>query len=135
MVVGVRLARPSALDERKVVPGARRCGESDSHYESRNTLPGRYPVACRCVRGLLHLESSLLRHYLRLQLAERDLSTFARNRRRGTGRGAVRQIDLERQRLGRELHTGVGQMLAAIRLQLEIVAASNPIRRRWCNRR
>jgi signal transduction histidine kinase len=73
--------------------------------------------------GLLHLESSLLRHYLRLQLAERDLSRFARDRRRGIGRGAVRQIDLERQRLGRELHTGVGQMLAAIRLQLEIVAA------------
>jgi two-component system, NarL family, sensor kinase len=73
--------------------------------------------------GLLRLESSLLRHYLRLQLAERDLSSFARDRRRGIGRGAVRQIDLERQRLGRELHTGVGQMLAAIRLQLEIVAA------------
>jgi two-component system NarL family sensor kinase len=73
--------------------------------------------------GLLRLESSLLRHYLRLQLAERDLSSFARDRRRGIGRGAVRQIDLERQRLGRELHTGVGQMLAAIRLQIEIVAA------------
>jgi signal transduction histidine kinase len=72
------------------------------------------------------LESSLLRHYLRLQLAERKLFTFARNRRRGTGRGAVRQIELERQRLGRELHTGLGQMLAAIRLQLEIVAALLP---------
>jgi two-component system NarL family sensor kinase len=69
------------------------------------------------------LEGSLLRHCLRLQLAERDLSSFARDRRRGIGRGAVRQIDLERQRLGRELHTGVGQLLAAIRLQLEIVAA------------
>jgi len=81
----------------------------------------RMPVVVSA--GLLHLESSLLRHYLRLQLAERDLSRFARDRRRGIGRGAVRQIDLERQRLGRELHTGVGQMLAAIRLQLEIVAA------------
>ena len=44
----------------------------------------------------------------------------------GSGRGAVRQIELERQRLGRELHTGLGQMLAAIRLQLEIVAALLP---------
>jgi signal transduction histidine kinase len=76
--------------------------------------------------GLLHLESSLLRHYLRLQLAERHLSTLARNRRRGAGPSAVRQIDLERQRLGRELHTGVGQLLAAIRLQLEIVAVLLP---------
>jgi signal transduction histidine kinase len=72
---------------------------------------------------LLHLESRRLRHDLRLQLAERDLSSFVRDRRRGIGRAAVRQIDLERQRLGRELHTGVGQMLAAIRLQLEIAAA------------
>jgi len=91
---------------------------------TRSRVDTRLPAAVSA--GLLHLESSLLRHYLRLQLAERDLSTFARNRRRGTGRGAVRQIDLERQRLGRELHTGVGQMLAAIRLQLEIVAAIQP---------
>ena len=87
----------------------------------RSRVDARMPAAVSA--GLLHLESSLLRHYLRLQLAERDLSSFARDRRRGIGRGAVRQIDLERQRLGRELHTGVGQMLAAIRLQLEIVAA------------
>jgi len=78
------------------------------------------------VAGLLHLQSSLLRHCLRLQLIERDLSTFAGRRGRGGGRGAVRQIELERQRLGRELHTGLGQMLAAIRLQLEIVAAHLP---------
>jgi two-component system NarL family sensor kinase len=76
--------------------------------------------------ALLRLESSLLRHCLRLQRAERDLSAFARQRRRGSGRGALRQIELERQRLGRELHTGLGQMLAAIRLQLEIVAALLP---------
>ena len=87
----------------------------------RSRVDARMPAAVSA--GLLHLEGSLLRHCLRLQLAERDLSSFARDRRRGIGRGAVRQIDLERQRLGRELHTGVGQMLAAIRLQLEIVAA------------
>jgi two-component system NarL family sensor kinase len=33
---------------------------------------------------------------------------------------------MERQRLGRELHTGVGQGLAAIRLQLEVIAAELP---------
>ena len=95
---------------------------------TRFQVDARMPAAMSA--GLLLLESSLLRHYLRLQLAERGLSTFARNRRRGTGRGtergAVRQIELERQRLGLELHTGVGQMLAAIRLQLEVVAALLP---------
>jgi two-component system NarL family sensor kinase len=76
--------------------------------------------------GLLRLENSLLRHCLRLQCAERDLSIFARQHRRGRGGGVVRQIELERQRLGRELHTGLGQILAAIRLQLEIVATLLP---------
>jgi len=76
--------------------------------------------------GLLRLENSLLRHCLRLQCAERNLSDFVRRHRRGSGRGAVRQIELERQHLGRELHTGLGQMLAAIRLQLEIVATLLP---------
>jgi two-component system NarL family sensor kinase len=91
---------------------------------TRFRVDARMPAAMSA--GLLLLESSLLRHYLRLQLAERGLSTFVRNRRRGTGRGAARQVELERQRLGRELHTGVGQMLAAIRLQLEVVAALLP---------
>jgi two-component system NarL family sensor kinase len=35
-------------------------------------------------------------------------------------------LELERQRLGRELHTGVGQLLAAIRLQLEVIASQLP---------
>jgi two-component system, NarL family, sensor kinase len=91
---------------------------------TRSRVDARMPAAVSS--GLLHLESNLLRHYLRLQLAERELSTLARNQRRGTGHVAVRQIDLERQRLGRELHTGVGQMLAAIHLQLEIVATLLP---------
>ncbi len=38
----------------------------------------------------------------------------------------MEQIELERQRLGRDLHTGVGQMLAATRLQLEIIDSQMP---------
>jgi len=68
------------------------------------------------------LEGSLLRNYFRLEKAERRLSERVRRRKQGGGPGAMRQIELERQRLGRELHTGVGQMLAAIRLQLEVIA-------------
>src|ERR1035438_6669212 len=47
-------------------------------------------------------------------------------RREPGGRKAVRQIEMERQRLGRELHTGIGQMLAAIHLQLEVISAELP---------
>ena len=97
---------------------------------SRLALGGAQPAAFCAGReqtaALLGLEASLLQHCFRLQSAERDLSTFARHRHRGSGRSAGRQIELERQRLGRELHTGLGQMLAAIRLQLEIVAALLP---------
>ena len=72
---------------------------------------------------LLRLETNLLRHYIRLQVAERILSRRARERR-GAGRGnAIQQLEAERQRLGSELHTSVGQILSAIRLQLEIAAS------------
>ncbi len=76
--------------------------------------------------GLLALQSSLVKHYFRLREAEQGLSIRAESLRRGTGGGAIRQIELERQRLGREVHTGLGQLLAAIRLQLEVVASQLP---------
>ena len=76
--------------------------------------------------GLLALQSSLVKHYFRLQEAARGLSIRAESLQRGTGGGAIRQIELERQRLGRELHTGLGQLLAAILLQLEVVASQLP---------
>jgi signal transduction histidine kinase len=79
------------------------------------------------------LEWKLLQAYFRLQVIERHLALRAARQRPGAGRVAIRQIELERRHLGLELHTGVGQMLAAIRLQLEIVSAHlidspNPVR-------
>ena len=76
--------------------------------------------------ALLGLQGNMLRHYFRLQLVERNLSSRVRRQKRGGGRQAIRQMERERQRLGRELHTGVGQMLAAIRLQLEVIAVQLP---------
>lgn len=67
------------------------------------------------------LEGAFLHHYFRLGDAERRLAAQTRALTRGGS--AVRQLERERQRLGRELHTGVGQTLAAIRLQLEAVGA------------
>ena len=71
------------------------------------------------------LQRNLLQHYFRLQKAEQSLSTRARHRRIG-GIRAIRQIELERQRLGRELHTSVGQLLTAIRLQAEVISTQLP---------
>jgi signal transduction histidine kinase len=75
--------------------------------------------------GLLGVQSDFVRNYFRLQTAERRLSSRARNRRRTPAASAVMQIERERQRLARELHTGVGQILSAIRLQLEIIASQH----------
>ncbi len=73
---------------------------------------------------LLPLERSLVRHYFRLQEVERRLSKRARRQR--PGGGALLLVEEERRRLGRELHTGVGQMLAAIGLQLETINLQLP---------
>jgi signal transduction histidine kinase len=84
-------------------------------------MAARAEIAARQeAAALVRLESDFLRHYFRLQHVERELQARTRGLRRGAS--AIVQIERERQRLGRELHTGVGQMLAAIRLQLEIIA-------------
>ena len=93
---------------------------------SAGSTPGLKPPAGRSGfsalerdSGLTALQLGLLRHYFRLEEAERRLSTMV-SRERSAGR-AVRQLEMERGRLGRDLHTGVGQMLAAIRLQAELI--------------
>jgi signal transduction histidine kinase len=75
---------------------------------------------------LLRVQSDFLRHFFELQRMERSLYTRTRRLRRSGGSATIRQLELERQRLGRELHTGVGQLLAAIRMQLEVIAAQLP---------
>jgi two-component system NarL family sensor kinase len=74
------------------------------------------------------LESRLFQKFFRLLVQERRLyeSTRKHGKAAGGGRTAIRQIELERQRLARELHTGVGQTLAAIRLQVEVISGELP---------
>jgi signal transduction histidine kinase len=80
----------------------------------------------RSKTGTVRIEDRILRHYPRLQRVQRELSAQARGRGHGSRRRIIRQIELERQRLGRELHGGVGQMLVAIGLQLEVIAIQMP---------
>ena len=76
--------------------------------------------------SLLRLQSRFVAHYFRLQSAERNLANLMQATRPAAGISAVRQIEKERERLGRDLHTGVGQLLVAIRLQLEVIAKQLP---------
>jgi len=72
------------------------------------------------------IEDRIVHNHRRLERAERELSARVKSKPNGNRGKVVRQMELERQRLGRELHTSVGQMLAAIRLQLEVIAAQMP---------
>jgi len=80
------------------------------------------------VHDLLQLQASLFERYVRLQAVERKLSRAVAGRRRNFS--PLRQLELERQRMGRELHTDVGQLLTSIHLQVELISAlysgSNP---------
>ena len=75
---------------------------------------------------LQDVQRRLSLHFIQLLEMERRLAASVQFRQGKGARRAARQIELERQRLGRELHTGVGQLLAAIRLQLEIIALDLP---------
>ena len=76
--------------------------------------------------GLLRVQTRFVNHFFRLQRAERSLFSLAQETRTPDGITAVRQIELERERLGRDLHTGVGQLLVAIRLQVEVITTHLP---------
>jgi len=90
-------------------------------YSPRVSLaPYRRPRAVRASR-----EGADLRTYFRLRRTESGPGSWGSGRarlRRLAALEAQRQVEAERQRLGRELHTGVGQTLAAIRLQLEVIS-------------
>jgi signal transduction histidine kinase len=94
------------------------------------TLTGTLVIAAQAQQQIkkdgVRMEDRILRQHRRLERAERKLSARVGSRSRADGGKVVRQMELERRRLGRELHTSVGQMLAAVRLQLEVIASQMP---------
>lgn len=90
------------------------------------TSPAGSPAHQGDLSTLVSLQNRFIQRYFRLQQVERKLLQQAQRKRPSAGRKAIQQIELERQRLGRDLHTGVGQMLAATRLQLEIIDSQMP---------
>jgi signal transduction histidine kinase len=69
------------------------------------------------------LWDALPARYVRLEEAERRLAARVQRRRAQLAPSALERVERERRRLGRELHTGVGQLLAAAMLQAEAAAA------------
>jgi signal transduction histidine kinase len=98
------------------------CEFRDSVLIGAAVAPAQLPEA----QSLASVHRNLTNNLFRLLELERHLSERARRRRGHTGKSAIRQIELERQRLGRDLHTGVGQMLAAIRWHLEVLSTELP---------
>jgi signal transduction histidine kinase len=92
---------------------------------ARPVQPGEEPPE-ESEAVLLRLQGRLFLLYFRLLRAEQKLARRASRHRGPGGSRALRQIELERERLGRELHTSVGQQLSAIRLQAEVIAAQVP---------
>ena len=100
-------------------------------WESRDAVlagAGLLDVPDQVLLDFAKLETRLLRQFFRLLAHERRLFHFARRgRNSGGGRTAIRQIEFERQRLGSELHTGVGQTLVAIGVQIEVISTELPL--------
>ncbi len=71
--------------------------------------------------GLAAVHARIMRNYFRLARAHEELSRRRRTPRRNTGSWLAEQLELERARLGRELHAGAGQALAGIKIHLEII--------------
>jgi signal transduction histidine kinase len=99
-------------------------------WESRDgVVVAIHPAPLRAPESVafIEIQTRLLEKLCRLLAAEQSLRDIARSMRRGAGHLAIRQIELDRKRLGRELHTGVGQLLAAIKIQLEVIGGEMPV--------
>jgi signal transduction histidine kinase len=80
----------------------------------------------RTMEGLGSLQSRMLDHYFKLLRLQQALDSRSERGRRHSGAGWIEQLERERARIGRELHTGAGQAYSAIRYQLEWIARKAP---------
>jgi signal transduction histidine kinase len=108
-------------------PGDQGSGPGEKIASQLSKVPSPHsPLDRLTLRALIEAQNHLIQTYFRLERLERKLSRQARDKLPATGRQAIRQIELERQRLGRDLHTGIGQALAAMHLQVETIEQQLP---------
>jgi signal transduction histidine kinase len=112
--VPVRLVRLLALDSRVVVSAEVRGRASDA-------LPPHQQI----LGTLLRMQSNAMRNYFRLQRAQ-ELLEVRRRPARSLGSVVSKALETERTRIARELHSGAGQTLAGIKVNLELIEARMP---------
>ncbi len=99
-------------------PSRARTGSAASLDEfTAPTLDPAYPD----LAGLAAVRTRMMQNYFRLARAHEELSRRRRVARRHSGSWLAEQLEMERARLGRELHAGAGQALAGIKIHLEII--------------
>jgi signal transduction histidine kinase len=119
--VPVQLVRLLMLQDRVVLSAEVRARASDA-------LPPQHEI----LRILLQLQSNATRNYFRLVRAHETIENRGR-RSKSIGQAVAEALEIERTRIARELHTGAGQILAAIKMNLELIGihmpeASEPVR-------
>ena len=83
-------------------------------------------LSCRELQRLASMQRRASRNYFRLLEADRELRARASGIPKTMGAILADSLEAERQRLGRELHTGVGQSLAGIHVHVSLLEASLP---------
>jgi len=83
-------------------------------------------LSCRDLQRLASMQLRAARNYFRLLEADRELRARASGTPKTMGAVLADSLEAERQRLARELHTGVGQALAGIHVHVHLLEAALP---------
>jgi len=112
--IPVLLVRLLALEHRVVLSAEVRARATDSR-------PRRHEV----LAALLRWQSNATRNYFRLLRAQQSLAVLGRSSR-SAGAVVMEALETERTRIARELHSGAGQTLAGIKVNVELIARRSP---------
>ena len=112
--VPVQLVRLLALENRVMLSAEVRARASDVRFPQHEIL-----------HVLLRLQCNAARNYFRLRRAQEALANRG-GTSRSTGAIISEALEMERTRIARELHSGVGQALAGVKVNLELMAARMP---------
>ena len=75
---------------------------------------------------LIAMQNRVLQNYFRLLRIQQALDSRLNRGRRNAGCDISAQLERERARMARELHTGAGQLLSAINLHVELIERKAP---------